>query len=205
MKKTIWIPLVLGGGLGLLDFVSWASGFLIPLGPYGATGPQEVFITISAALGGPLGLSITCFLHELGNFAFDLHSLVSSEQMYTTGLLYSAADFSAHIVAALATAYCYKILHQRAKKVYVFIGGWILILAFYYILLVPLQFFLIGFVIDLPSLAVLLRNFLPEFLVVAILSVLIWIALPARYTRPLWFQLEPVPQTFNDEAADQGT
>lgn len=193
VKKTIWIPLALGIMLGLMDFVSWIGDFTIPLGPYGATGPQEIFITLSAALGGPLGLSITCLLHELGNYYFDLNSLLSPEQMSSTGRLYSIADFSAHIVAALAVAYCYKFLHQRTKKVYVLFGGWILIVVIYYSLLVPLQFFLIGFVIDLPPLSVLFRSFLPEFLVVTIITILIWAALPLRYHRPLWYEAKQKP------------
>ena len=192
MKTTTWIPLVLGCVLGLLDLLSWASDFSLPIGPYGATGPQEVFITMSAALGGPLGLSATCILHELGNFYFGLQSLFSQEQLSSTGVLYSIADVLAHILAALIVVYCYKLLHQRAKKVYIFFVGWILILVFYYTILVSLQFLLIGFVIDLPVLAVLLSSFLPEYLVVAIITTLIWIALPARYTRPLWYEAQPI-------------
>ena len=198
MKKTIWIPLVLGAALGLLDLVSIAVDFIIPLGPYGATGPQEVFITMSAALGGPLGLSVACLLQEVSHHFFSLKALFSPEQMASTGTLYSIADFSAHILAALAVAYCYKFLHQRAKKDYVFFGGWILILVFYYTLLVLLQFFLIGFVIDLPPLSALYRNFLLEFLVVTIISTLIWVALPRRYRRPLWIELQPAARITED-------
>ena len=195
MKKTVWIALALGGTLGILDFISWASDFLIPLGPYGATGPQEVFITMSAALGGPLGLSITCLLHELGNYAFGLKSLFSPEQMPLMGILYATADFAAHIVAAMTVAYGYKFLHQRAKKIYVYIGGWMFIMVVYYILLVSLQFILIGFVIDLPPLLELFSNFLPESLVVVIITSLILLALPVRYLRPLWLERQPVPQS----------
>ena len=191
MKKPVWIPIVIGGLLGILDLASWAGDFVIPLGPYGATGPQEIFITMSAALGGPLGLFVTCLLHEVGNYAFSLVTLFSPEEVASTGTLYSIADFSAHVLAALTVAYCYKVLHERAQKEYVFIAGWILVVVIYYTLLVPLQFFLVGFVIDLPPLSVLFRNFLPELLVVAIISMLMWIALPRRYRRPLWFQRSP--------------
>ena len=193
MKKTIWIPLVLGSALGLLDLVSLAVDFIIPLGPFGATGPQEVFIIMSAALGGPLGLSITSLLQEVGHHFFGLQALFSPEQIASKGTLYSIADFSAHILAALAVALCYKFLHQRAKKVYFFFAGWILIVFFYYTLLVLMQFILIGFVIDLPVLSELYRNFLPEFLVVAIISTLIWVALPWRYRRPQWYEPKNAP------------
>jgi hypothetical protein len=199
MKKTIWIPLVLGAALGLLDMVSWAVNFIIPVGPYGATGPQEVFITMAAALGGPLGLSVACLLHEVGNYFFGLKAQFSPEQFASIGTIYSLADFSAHIIAALALTYCYKFLHQRAQKVYVFFAGWILILAIYYLLLVLLQFILIGLVIDLPALSALYRNFLPESLVVAIISTLAWVALPRRYRRPLWVAQQSIEQPMSDK------
>jgi hypothetical protein len=203
MKKTIWMSLVLGAVLGLLDMVSWAVNFTIPVGPYGATGPQEIFITMSAALGGPLGLSATCLLHEAGNYFFGLKALFSPEQMASTGTYYSTADFSAHILAALPVAYGYKYLHQLAKKAHVFFGGWILIIVFYYILLVLLQFILIGFVIDLPTLSALYRNFLPEFLVVAIISTLIWVALPRRYRKPLWYEQQPAALPAEDKTLEK--
>jgi hypothetical protein len=114
------------------------------------------------------------------------------------GTIYSIADLLAHILAALAVAYCYKFLHQRGKKVYVFLGGWILILVFYYILLVLLQFILIGVVVDLPTLSTLYWNFLPEFLVVTIISTLIWVALPWRYRKPLWYESKQVQELSAD-------
>jgi hypothetical protein len=200
VKKTIWMPLVLGAALGLLDMVSLAVNFIIPLGPYGATGPQEVFITMSAALGGPLGLLVTCLLQEVGHHFTFLKDLFAPEQMASTGTLYSIADYSAHIIAGLPVAYGYKFLHQRAKKAFVFFGGWILISFFYYALLVLMQFLLIGFVINLPPLFALFRNFLPEFLVVTIISTLIWVALPRRYRRPLWIELQPAVLPSEDKA-----
>jgi len=200
VKKSIWIPLLLGGVLGLLDMASMVVDFLIPLGPYGATGPQEVFILMSAALGGPIGLSVACILHEAGNYFFGLKAVFSPEQIASVRMFYSIADFSAHILAALAVAYCYKFLYQRAQKVYVFFAGWILIVYFYYLLLVLLQFILIGLVIDLPSLSTLYRNFMPEFLVVTIISTLIWIALPKRYHRHLWVEQQPLSPPTGDGA-----
>ena len=194
MKKTLWIPLVLGGVLGLLDFVSLAVSFLIPLGPFGATGPQEIAVIISAALGGPLGLLVANFLQELGIYIFFLKSQFLPEQMLSTGVLFPIADFIAHTLALLAVAYCYRFLHQRAKKVTAFFAGWVLIIVIYYTLLVLLQSTLLGLVIsDKPPLSTLFQNNLPEFFVVVIISTLIWIALPARYRRPLWYEVQAFP------------
>jgi hypothetical protein len=189
VKKTIWMPLVLGITLGLLNFVSIAVDFIIPLGPFGATGPQEILLTISAALGGPLGALVANFLQELSFYLFWLKTQLPPEQIWSTGALFSIADFTAHMVALLAVAYGYRFLHQRAKKVVTFLAGWILIVVIYYALLVLLQSFLIGLVIpDKPPLSTLYQNNLPEFLVVTIVSTLAWIALPRRYQRPLWIE-----------------
>ncbi|UCE00493.1 MAG: hypothetical protein JSV42_07165 [Chloroflexota bacterium] len=193
MKKTIWMPLVIGGALGLLDFLSLAANFLIPLGPRIATGPQEVFLIMSAALGGPLGLLVATLLRELGGSIFFLNSQFSPEQMLSTGLLFATADLAAHLLALLAVAYCYGFLFTRVKKLYGFFAGWFLIVVVYYILLVVLQSIMIGLVITgIPPLPALFRNNMLEFLVVLIISTLIWIALPARYHKPLWIELQPI-------------
>jgi hypothetical protein len=199
VKKTIWMPLVLGAALGLVDFISLAVNFLIPLGPLGATGPQEIFLTISAALGGPLGLLVASFLHESGVFLFFLKNELSPDLLWSTGVLFATADLVAHLVALPAVAYCYRFLYQRAQKLYVFCAGWILVICIYYGLLVFLQFFLLGLVVtDVPGLSVLYQNNLPEFAVVAIVSTLIWVALPARYRKPLWYEMQPLPTLNKD-------
>jgi hypothetical protein len=88
VKKTIWIPLAIGGALGVLDFISLAVDFLIPLGPFGATGPQEIILTISAALGGPVGLLITSLLQEVGIYLFFLSTQLPPDQMLSLGSLF---------------------------------------------------------------------------------------------------------------------
>jgi len=204
VKKTIWMPLVLGAALGLVDFISLAVNFLIPLGPLGATGPQEIFLTISAALGGPLGLLVANFLHESGVFLFFLKNELSPDLLWSSGVLFATADLVAHLVALLAVAYGYRFLYQRAQKLYVFCAGWVLIVCIYYGLLVFLQFFLLGLVVTgVPGLSVLYQNNLPEFAVVIIVSTLIWIALPARYRKPLWYEVQPVPTLNKDETTSQ--
>ena len=195
MKKMFLIPLLIGCVLGSLDFACWAADFLIPLGPYGATAPQEVFSTMSASLGGPLALSVTSILHELGNLAFSLKSLLPPGQVASKALMYSLSDFLAHILSAMVVAYCFRILSQRAKTILVFLGGWLLVIFFYYALLVLMQYILIGLVIDLPPLPVLYLNFLPEFLVVGVVTTLFWITLPARFHRPFWVERRLVLQS----------
>jgi hypothetical protein len=192
MRKTIWIPLVLGGVLGLLDFVSLAVDFLIPLGPFGATGPQEILVIMSAALGGPIGLVIALVFQDLGIYLYFLNSQFLPEQMSSLGVLTSLADFAAHFLALLVLAYGYKLLHQRAKKIYTYLSGWILLIVIYYTFLVFFQSYLIGLVIKVHHpLSVAFQNNFPELIVVVIISTLILIALPEKYRRPLWIEQQP--------------
>ncbi|HSF83106.1 MAG TPA: hypothetical protein VLA49_17850 [Anaerolineales bacterium] len=193
MKKTIWIPLVLGIALGLLDFVSLAVHFVLPTSEETFVGPQEIFVTISAALGGPLGLLLTSFFQELGVHFYLLKGQLPPEQV-PLEIFVSIADFSAHILATLAVVYCYRLLYQRAKKAITFYLGWILIVIIYYTLLLPLQSFLYNLVIpDMLPLFVWIQSSIPEVLTVVIISPIVWFALPVRYRRPLWIEAQPVP------------
>jgi hypothetical protein len=198
MKKTIWIPLVLGITLGLLDFVSFAVHWVIQIASFGAIGPQETLVVISAALGGPLGLFVTNFLQELGMHIFLLRGDFPGQPQLE--VLISIADFIAHTIALLAVAYGYRFLHQRAKKAYIFFTGWILIIVIYYIVLLPLQSLVHNLLVpDLLPLLTLVRGAPPEFLMVAIISTLILIALPRRYRKLLWIEGQPVPPPSAEE------
>ncbi|MGW8225115.1 MAG: hypothetical protein ACWGOY_05255 [Anaerolineales bacterium] len=201
MRKTIWIPLVLGGVLGLLDFVSLAVNFLIPLGPFGATGPQEILVMMAAALGGPLGFSVAQIFHDLGIYLYFLNTQLSPGQMASLEVLFALADFSAHILALSVIAWGYKFLHQRAQKIYTFCAGWILIVTIYYTLLALLQSLLIGLVVQVKHpLSELFWNNLPEFLVGTLITTLILVALPNKYRKPLWIKQQRLPSTPADEA-----
>ncbi len=200
MKKTIWRPLALGTMLGLLDFVSIAVHFVLPTLEETFVGPQEVFVTISAALGGPLGLFVTSFFQELAVHFFLLKGQLPPEQAPLVTFV-SMADFIAHILATLAVVYCYRFLHQRAKKAITFSAGWILIVILYYALLLPLQSFLYNLVIpDMLPLFVWVQSSLMEVLVAVIISSLVWIALPVRYRRPLWIEAQPATPPAEDKA-----
>jgi hypothetical protein len=194
-KRTIWIPFALGSILGLLSFVSSAVDFLIPLGfSGGATGPQEIPLILSAALSGPLGLFIASLIHEIGIYFYIYRPQFSTDQMWSIAVLFTIADFAAHILTLLVTAYSYRFLYQRARNKAPFLVGWILIIAIYYFLLVLLQSALIRFVIpELPSFSTLFRDFLPEFQVVLIITMLILLVLPQRHHQPQWVQSRQTP------------
>jgi len=192
MKKTIWRPLILGITLGLLDFISFRVHWVIQIADFGAIGPQEILVVISAALGGPVGLFTANFLQELGMHIYLLKGDFPGQRMLEVFI--SIADFIAHTLALLAVAYCYRYLHRRAQKAAIFFSGWILITVIYYILLLPLQSLVHNLLVPgLLPLSTLVRGAPPEFLMVAIISTLTLIALPVRYRRPLWYESKKAP------------
>jgi hypothetical protein len=205
VKKTIWIPLVLGIALGLLDYVSIAVHFVLPTSEETFVGPQEVFVLVSAALGGPLGLFITSLFQEAAVHLFLLKGQLPPEQA-PLEIFVSTADFIAHLLAGLPVVYCYRFLHQRAKRAITFSVGWIPIVMIYYALLLSLQSLLYNIVIPgMLPLFVWVQSSLMEVLVAAIISSLVWIALPARYRRPLWIDVQPgTPSPLEGRAQTRG-
>jgi len=197
MKKAIWIPIVIGlmaGGLsylvGIADFI-----ILVPLGEGAGLGGAEIFGTLAAALGGPIAAVITGLLNGAAGY------LVTRDVFpWPTSLYMAGADLIAHIIAMLAAAFCYRFLHERAKKrPLALFAGWVLIAAIYYfVVLTPIQVFLVnifapGFGTYMDFVGVIW----PEFLITTIVTTLIWFALPVRYRRPLWYEK---PQTVTPNA-----
>ena len=185
MKKTIWMP------LGALSFFSSAVGFFIHYGIAGAVGPHEIFMVLSAALGGPWGLLVASVIHTIGAHIFLMNA---PPELATPALLNSIGDFVARTIALLAVTYCYKYLHQRAQRATSFLAGWILIVGIYYALLLPLQ--ALDWAITLPgylSLSTIVQNAPPEILTVVIVTSLIWVALPVRSRKPLWYEPKKSP------------
>jgi hypothetical protein len=192
MKKTIWIPIVIGlmaGGLsyliGIADFI-----ILVPLGEGAGLGGAEIFGTLAAALGGPIAAVITGLLNGAAGY------LVTRDVFpWPTSLYMASADLIAHIIAMLAAAFCYRFLHERAKKrPLALLAGWVLIVAIYYfVVLTPIQVFLVNtFVPGFGAYMDFVSVIWPEFLITTIVTTLIWFALPVRYRRPLWYEK---PQT----------
>ena len=59
VKKTIWIPVIIGIVSGALIVLASTAHFLIPVGGDTSIGIGEIFTTLSAALGGPIAVIIT--------------------------------------------------------------------------------------------------------------------------------------------------
>ena len=193
VKKTIWIPIVIGVIAAVLNILVSEVHFAIPIGPNAFIGIVEISNTLSAALGGPIALIVTILVANIGHFMLQME-LYSDMQFVFLGI----ADASIHIIALLVVAISYyRFLYPRLNKNTLFLGGWWLTIGvYYYLVLLPLQAALINFA-DLgieatyPSFA---KIFFPEFLGTSIITTLIWFALPMHYRRSKWINLKKVSE-----------
>jgi len=187
MKRTIWVPAMIGVVSAVFILLVSEAEFVIPLGNNYSIGIGEIFNVLSAALGGPIALITTLLLTSSGHYI--LHSNLYTNTPFAFIVL---ADAFVHMCAMLVVAILYhRFLYPRVNKKGVFIVGWWLTIGvYYYIALLPLQVALLnyadpGFGATYPSFA---RIFLPEFLGTATITTLIWFAAPVRYHRPKWVE-----------------
>ncbi|MBI2954187.1 MAG: GAF domain-containing protein [Chloroflexi bacterium] len=168
-------------GLGALAVV--AAGLTIPIpGTDVVTDPRELFATIGAALTGPIGGVIVGILAGIREPVVVLPSVI------------------AHVLGGLWMGFAYRLLvYERLQTPRRFAGWAALVLAYYYLIVVP--GFVIGQAITLPASALqisALWAFLretyvtiavgatPEALLTATVTTLVLIAVPRKYHRPLW-------------------
>jgi len=191
-KKTIWIPVAIGFGFGILAFFASTANFSIPLGNDAFIGIGEIFATLSAALGGPIATIIMLVVTYGSAVAVNIELYTDAQTFYI-----ALADFSAHLCAMLVVAICYyKLLYPKARKTSVFLVGWWLIVGvYYYLALLPLSVILLN--LANPSFgftyASFARDFLPEFLGTATITTLVWFAAPVRYRHPQWIEPKDAP------------
>jgi len=192
VKKTIWIPVVIALVASALIIAAAEAKFFIPLGNDTSMGIGELFTTLSSALGGPIASIVTIII------VYGVVSLIHPEyfpDMISTYIL--VADGVAHLSAMLLVAIGYrKWLYPQAKKTGIFLAGWfVMIGAYYYLVLFPLSVVLLNFVapdFDATYLE-FAKNFIPEAVGTAVITTLVWFALPVRYRRPQWFEPKNAP------------
>jgi len=193
VKKTIWIPVVIGMVSAALIIAAAEANFFIPLGNGSAMGIGELFTTLSAALGGPIASIVTIFA------VYGVIAMLHPEYLPDTISTYiMAADAIAHLCAMLVVAIgYYKLLYPRAVKAGFFLVGWFLLVgAYYYLALLPLTVILLNLVDPGQGVTYLVfaGNFIPEALGTAVITTLVWVASPVRYRRPRWIELGNTPE-----------
>lgn len=189
MKKTIWRPLVLGILLGVLAGTSIAAGlsFLTLEITDNTIGFHMVLLLLAAALGGPWAGALASTLLVIISALFG--------GSYARAILSDPVSFWPNVIAlgiALAVVgLAYRLIFERMRGPTRLLT-WAGIVLVSYALLVPTstipQYVLNGEPTSeiLPAVLYGYRTYLPQAAFDIVISILVFIALPAANTRPPW-------------------
>ena len=191
MKKAIWQPLLLGGVLGMLAGIATASGlsFLAPGITDSAIGFYVTLFLLAAAQGGPLAGAIASTLWVIISTLFgppDMKAIIGIPSIFWSNLL-ALGTFMALVGVA------YRWIFERMKMPARLLPWAGIVIAFYLITLpsaIILQYFLLGDPTSeiLPAVLSSYKTYIPQAIFDIVFTSLVFIALPARYRRPLWYE-----------------
>jgi len=192
VKKIIWQPLVLGIVLGSLAGISIITGltFLTPGLATNAIGFYVTLLLLSAALGGPLAGIVASILMITISALFgspDMKAVIAIPAVFWSNLLMLG------IIETLA-GFGYRFIFERLKMP-ARLAPWAGIVIVYYLLNSPisltLQYFLLGDPLSevMPAVLYNYQTYIPQAIFDILITSLIFIALPARYLRPLWYEM----------------
>jgi hypothetical protein len=181
-EKKIWLLVVLGFSAAAF-LVRWI-GLTIPvIGTPINIDPRELFVTLGAALTGPVGGVVIGFFAGLATIPPEL----------------DPSDLAAHIIGGLLIGFVYKPLYRCWSLLWLLFGWGGLIVAYYYLVLLPANILTVqltdpgrilevfGEELSFSQLYILLAPLaLPEVVVTLIFTSLILVVLPDKYRRPLW-------------------
>ena len=195
MKKTSWVPIVIGIAFGLLSGIANAAGltFNITLagGVINSIGFYAILYMLSAALGGPLAGFLTA---EIDLISLVLVGSPDMKAYFSDPITFWTNSIGVGVSIALV-GFAYRLIYQRFKMPMRLLL-WIGIVIFYYIVAIlfftiSYHFFGVQVQVEL-SLSeyylTTLKGFLPQLISDIVITSLIWIALPEHYRRPLWYE-----------------
>lgn len=195
MKKTIWQPLILGTALGLLAGIATVTGlsFLTPGITANAVGFYGTLLLLSAALGGPLAGAIASAVFLVISALFgspDFKAVITVPAVFWSNLLVVGT------ILALV-GFAYRFIFERWRMPARLLP-WVGIVIAYYLLISPVSITLQNLLVDtasliLPEVLYSYETYIPQAIFDIIITSLIFIALPSRYNRPLWYESTQIP------------
>lgn len=196
MKKTIWLPPVVGVVFGLLAGVAAVTELSFIVEGTDSSNAIGFFITLlllAAAVGGPLAGAIGPAVFVAVSSWYgpaDMQAILSEPAVFWTNTLVLGVLFA---LVGLA----YRWLFERVKMPGRLLPWAGIVVAIYILnspIIITLQSFLIGGVDLLPAILFSYRTYWPQALFDIVVTSLIFVALPARYRRPQWYEPRVTPQ-----------
>jgi hypothetical protein len=189
IKKTFWRPLILGIFMGALAGITTITGlsFITPGDLNNAIGIYMTILLLSAALGGPLAGALTTTIFIAVTTLFgppDMKAIMSEPVILWTNLA---------VIGTLTVmvGFAYRWIFERLKmptRLLLWSG---IVIAVYLINLpinIILQFYFLHEADVLPAIISTYWNYLPQAIFDIFITSLVFIALPIRFTRPLWYE-----------------
>ena len=196
MKKTIWMPLVIGAVLGLLAGIATATGlsFLTPGITDSAIGFYVTLFLLAAAQGGPLAGVIASTLWVIISALYgppDMKAIIIIPAVFWSNLL-ALGMFTAVV------GFAYRWIFERVKMPARLLPWAGIVVAFYLIGLpsaIISQYFLLGDPTSeiLPAISGTYMTYIPQAIFDILFTSLVFIALPARFRKPLWYESKKAP------------
>ena len=197
MKKTIWQPVLMGIVFGLLAGISITVGLSFVVSNTLTTsviGFYVVIFLLSAAFGGPLAGFITPAISVIFMVLFgspEYKEFLSRPNLFWTNLLVPG------MVMALV-AFAYRFVFERLKMPLRLLPWAGIVIAHYVIqspIIMSLQYYFGGDTFATLPAAILsnYQTYVPQAIFDIFITSLIFIALPARYLRPLWYESRITP------------
>lgn len=195
MKKIIWQPVVIGTALGLLAGIGIAAGlsFIIPGAFSSVIGFFTTLFLLAAALGGPLAgviASTICVVIAAFFGSPNLKEALSDPVVFWSNIVVTG------IFVALAS-FAYRLIFERVKMPARLLP-WAGIVIAYYVLYLPAnagaQYYMNGDSNDFLSAVIgSYTAYIPQVIFDIFITSLVFIALPSRSRRPLWYEAKKAP------------
>lgn len=195
MKKTIWMPVALGLAMGTLAGVATVTGLSILIVDVtensNSIGFYVTLFLLAAAFGGPIAGMLASTMWVLISARFgspDMQAVITVPTIFWSNVIALGT-----VVAFVGLSY--RAIYERTRMPVRLLPWAATVFAFYLVALpfslLPQYFFLGDSLSEVPS-AVLRAylTYLPQALFDIFFTSLVFFALPASRTRPLWYEPE---------------
>lgn len=196
MKKTIWQPLALGAVLGLLAGITTVTNLSFLIVDFVEnTNTIGFFVTLfllAAALGGPLAGAIASSLWVIISALYgppEVKAVITIPEVFWSNLLAIGTTLALVSVA-------YRLIFERVKSRFRLLLWAGIVIAFYLIALpasLVTQYLLLQNPVSeiLPAIRNAYTTYTPQAIFDILFTSLALIALPRRYYRPVWYEVQP--------------
>lgn len=190
MKKTIWLPLVLGiafGALAGLGIITDLSFIVSGTNTDNVIGFWMILLLLASALGGPLAgvIASTLFLILTKFYGPpEFLTIISDPVIFWTNVFVLG-------MLVIFVAFAYRLVFERVKMPMRLLW-WVGIVILAHIINIPaniiLQHYFNNETGALPVILNAYKIYVPQALFDIFITSLVFVALPAAFARPLWYE-----------------